>query len=185
MKTRPLPHTALPFGWGSQHIDAYANQKPTLDLRHFLNGSLTASCAFFGRSGHLKRRFTVDMMGHWTGNQGTLDEHFRYDDGEVGTRCWNLKFLDDANFTATAHDVPGKAQGTQRGNAATLRYRLQIARPQGPITVGMEDWFYLMEDGTLINRARMTKFGLKVGEIVASFTQRHSGTAPVRPNDSS
>jgi len=38
----------------------------------------------------------------------------------------------------------------------------------------MEDWFYLMDDGRLINRARMSKFGLKVGELFVSFSKATS-----------
>ena len=46
----------------------------------------------------------------------------------------------------------GEAKGSQRGNAAMMEYRLRIPRDGGEIVVAMEDWLYLQEDGTLINR---------------------------------
>lgn len=179
MKTRHIPGSGLLFEFGAQGVGDYAAGTPVLDLRRYLNGRLTASGVFFGLSGRVERRFTVDMVGRWSGNRGTLDERFRYDDGEIGDRCWNLMFSDDGTFIATAHDVEDVASGAQNGNAAAMRYRLRVPRAKGEIVVGMEDWFYLMADGTLINRARMSKFGLKVGELVVSFRQRDAKEGPV------
>ena len=181
MKTRHFPGSGLLFDLGSQSVDAYAAGTPVLDLRDYLNGPLIAAGVFFGLSGRVERRFTVDMVGHWSANKGTLDERFRYDNGETGDRRWNLTFADNGTFTATAHDVEGMATGAQNGNAAAMRYRLRVQTAGREIVVGMEDWFYLMDDGTLINRARMSKFGLKVGELLVSFRRRSDaarGEAP-------
>ena len=169
MKTRHFPGSGLLFVLGSQSVDDYAAGTPVLDLRDYLNGPLTAAGVFFGLSGRVERRFTADMVGRWSAKSGTLDESFRYDNGETGDRRWNLTFAADGTFTATAHDVEGTAAGAQSGNAAAMRYRLRVSTARREIVVGMEDWFYLMDDGTLINRARMSKFGLKVGELMASF----------------
>ena len=183
MKTKHIPGSGLLFDLGSQDINAYSAETPTLDLRDYLAGPLTGSGVFLGLSGRVERRFTIDMVGRWSGNHGKLDERFRYNDGETGDRLWKLAFSDDATFTATANDLDGEAAGIQRGNAAVLRYRLRVPRSRGEIVVGMEDWFYLMEDGALINRARMSKFGLKVGEIVATFRKRGTGETPAVSGD--
>ena len=184
MKTRPIPGSGLLFELGSQRVDDYADETPILDLREYLKGSLSASGVFFGLSGRAERRFTVEMRGSWSGNRGTLDERFHYGDGETGDRRWNLIFANDGTFSATAHDVEGRATGVQRGNAAAMRYRLRVRRATGEIVVGMEDWFYLMDDGTLINRARMSKFGLKVGELVVSFRKSGAGGVTAAPTAS-
>ena len=172
MKTRHFPGSGLLFEFGSQDVDEYAAETPTLDLRDYLSGPLTASGVFFGLSGQAERRFTVELAGHWEGNRGIVDERFHYENGETSDRRWNLSFADDGTFAATAGDVEGTAKGAQRGNTAAMRYRLWVPRAGSEIVVGMEDWFYLMEDGTLINRARMSKFGLKVGELLVSFRKR-------------
>ncbi len=172
MRTRHFPGSNLPFDFGSQSVSDYVAETPVLDFREFLNGRLSASGVFFGLSGRVERHFTLDMTGDWSGGRGTLDEKFRYNDGETGERRWSLTFTGEGAFTATAPDVEGEAVGAQCGNAAVMRYRLRIPRAKGEIIVGMEDWFYLMEDGTLINRARMSKFGFKVGELLASFRKR-------------
>ncbi len=169
MKMRQVPGSGLLFDLASQSVDAYARKTPLLDLRRYLDGPLTASGVFIGLSGHAQRRFTIEMNGSWTGNSGRLEERFRYDDGETGERCWELEFAGDGEFSATAHDVPGVAKGAQSGNVAAMRYRLRVPRKSGEVVVSMQDWLYLIDDGTLINRARMSKFGLKVGEIIACF----------------
>jgi len=157
-------------GCGGQSLDDYAAGTPRLDLREYLDGPLAASGIFFGRSGEAELRFTVDMVGEWEGSTGTLAEDFVYSDGRTEQRTWTLTFTDDRNFTATAHDVEGEAVGAQSGSAATMRYRLRLKREGGDeITVSMEDWFYLTDDGTLINRARMSKFGVTVGELIVTF----------------
>ncbi len=181
MKIRHFPGSGLLFDLGSQSVEAYAAEKPVLDLRSYLSGPLAAAGVFFGLSGRAQRRFVVDMIGRWNGNRGTLDERFRFADGEIGDRLWTMTFSDDGTFVATAPDVEGKAIGQQGGNAAAMRYRLRVHTARGEIVVGMEDWFYLMDDGTLINRARMSKFGLKVGELVVSFRKCSAGETSTAP----
>ena len=46
-------------GCASQNLDAYAGQRPELDLRRYFEGRLTAYGLFQDRSGQVVRRFTV------------------------------------------------------------------------------------------------------------------------------
>jgi hypothetical protein len=156
-------------GCGSQALEDYAGEAPRLDLRDYLSGPLAASGVFIGPGGGADLRFVVEMEGVWEGDVGTLTENFRYADGRTDQRVWTIRFADDQNFTATAPDVEGVAVGAQNGSAARMNYRLRLPEDAGGLTVSMEDWFYLMEDGTLINRAQMRKFGLPVGEVIVAF----------------
>jgi hypothetical protein len=38
--------------------------------------------------------------------------------------------------------------------------------------VDFDDWMYLVDDKVMINRAVMSKFGFKLGEVLLSFTKR-------------
>lgn len=156
-------------GCASQTLDDFNGATPTLDLRAYLDGPLAASGVFFDRSGRANIQFVVEMRGAWNGDEGTLTERFRYSDGRLDQRVWTIRFHDDRRFTATAHDVVGEAEGEQNGNAAVMRYRLRIPRESGEVVVSMEDWLYLQEDGSLINRTRMSKYGVTVGELVVAF----------------
>jgi hypothetical protein len=38
--------------------------------------------------------------------------------------------------------------------------------------VRFDDWMYLMTDKVMLNKATMSKFGVKLGEVTLSFTKR-------------
>ena len=181
MKIRHMFGSEMLFGLGAQGVEHYAATAPQLDLRTYFSGQLTASGVFFGLSGRVLRHFTMRMDGRWSGNEGAVEEKFHYDNGELGERRWQFAFSDAhadvQRFSVTAPDVKGVGEGAQRGNAAVMRYRLIVPRAKGEIVVGMEDWFYLTADGALVNRGRMTKFGLKVGEVFATFSKPAAGKA--------
>jgi hypothetical protein len=68
-------------GCGTVEPSRYADQKPTLDLQQYFNGTLDAQGMFQDRSGEVIKRFSVVMVGSWKGDVGTLDESFTYSDG--------------------------------------------------------------------------------------------------------
>jgi hypothetical protein len=110
------------------------------------------------------------MVGSWQGNVGTLKEDFVYSDGRKDQRTWTITFQDDRTFTATAHDVVGIAKGTQDGNAVNMSYVLDAKRASGEtIRLTMDDWLFLMDEKTLINRTSMKKYNITVGELVITF----------------
>ena len=66
----------------------YAGTEPRLDLFDYFAGETRAWGIFQGRSGELKRQFTVDITGTWNGQELVLDERFAYSDGERDRRVW-------------------------------------------------------------------------------------------------
>ena len=159
-------------GCGTQHIDKYANEKPVLDLQQYFNGVLDAYGVFTDRSGAVVKRFTVVMRCSWQGNEGVLDEDFLYSDGTKQKRVWRLKKLADGRYTGTADDVVGTAQGQARGNAFYWTYTLRLPVDGSVYDVTFDDWMYLMTDTVMLNKATMTKFGVRLGEVTLSFTKR-------------
>jgi len=88
-------------------VNQYANETPKLDLPVFLNGSIDAWGVFQKRSGEVARRFTVDIQATWKSpDEGTLDEHFVYSDGEKQRRVWTLKRQADGSWHGTG-TAPG------------------------------------------------------------------------------
>lgn len=162
--------TLMLSGCGGFTTEDYAEVKPKLDIRQYLNGPLTAKGILYDYSGKADLMFHVKMTGTWKGNDGTLQEHFTYSDGRTEERSWKIHFTDDQHFIATAGDLIGEAKGSQHGNTVNMRYRLNATRASGDtITLSMDDWMYLIDANTLINRTKMRKFGLTVGELVITF----------------
>lgn len=157
-------------GCSSNQTQDYADKTPVIDIRQYLNGPMEVQGMFQDRGGEVSRRFHVTMKGSWNGNQGELNEHFDYDDGEKDTRVWKVTFTDDHHFTATAHDCVGIAVGTQYGNAVNMKYTLRIPRKDSTVDVDMDDWIYLQMDGkTALDVVDMSKLGFNVGRLTMSF----------------
>ena len=112
------------------------------------------------------------MDCQWQGNQGVLDEAFSYSDGTTGRRIWRLTRHADGRITGTADDVVGEAEGHTAGNTFRWKYTLQLPVDDKVYEVQFDDWMVLIDERVMLNRATMTKFGLRLGEVTLSFTKR-------------
>ncbi len=150
----------------------YAAQKPALDLREYFNGQVDAWGIVQDRSGRVIKRMTVEMTCTWNGDTGTLDERFTYADGTRETRVWTIR-KDGNRYTGTAADVVGEAKGEAAGNALNWKYVLDARREGGgTIHLDMDDWMWLMDERTLLNKTSFSKFGIRFGEVTIFFRKR-------------
>ena len=158
-------------GCASIDIADYRAEKPVLDLAQYFNGTIDGWGMFQDRSGKVVRRFTVRIDAKWEGTTGTLDEHFEYADGEKQNRVWNL-VKEGNQYRGTAADVVGTAEGSTEGNALHWRYVLALPVDGKTWHMDMDDWMFLIDDKTMLNRTAMSKFGFRVGEVTLSFRKR-------------
>ena len=150
----------------------YAAEKPVLDLKSYFSGDLVAHGLFTDRSGKVARRFVVQLTGTWNGNNGTLDERFSYSDGKTERRVWRLTDEGNGRWTGRADDVVGVAEGRSAGNALNWRYTLALPVDGSVYEVQFDDWMYLMDERVMLNKAVMSKFGVRVGEVTLSFDKK-------------
>ncbi len=164
--------TGLLMGCASAPAPAdYAAEKPVLDLKTYFNGELLAHGLFTDRAGKVVRRFTVRMTGTWQGNQGTLDERFTYSDGKTERRVWRLTDEGGGRWLGRADDVVGVAEGRAAGNALNWRYTMALPVDGKVYEVQFDDWMYLVDERVMLNKAVMSKFGFRLGEVTLSFTK--------------
>ena len=147
----------------------YAAETPVLDLKTYFNGDLVAHGLFTDRSGKVVRRFVMQMTGTWNGNQGVLDERFTYSDGKTERRVWRLTDEGGGRWSGRADDVVGVAQGVAAGNTLNWRYTLSLPVDGKVYEVQFDDWMYLMDERVMLNKAVMSKFGVRLGEVTLSF----------------
>ena len=147
----------------------YAADKPALDLKTYFDGELVAHGLFTDRSGKVVRRFVVQLSGRWSGRQGTLDERFTYSDGKTERRVWRLTDEGGGRWSGRADDVVGTAVGVAAGNALNWRYTLALPVDCKVYEVQFDDWMYLMDERVMLNKAMMSKFGIRLGEVTLSF----------------
>lgn len=161
-------------GCAGPQVADYAGEKPVLDLRRYFNGTLDAYGVFTDRSGKVVRRFTVVMRCSWNGEQGVLDEDFTYADGTTQKRIWRLTHLGNGRYEGRADDVVGVAEGQVAGNAFRWGYTLALPVDGRVWNVQFDDWMYLLDDRVMLNKAVMSKFGIKLGEVTLSFYKQEA-----------
>ncbi len=166
---------AMIGGCGGAKVESYAGGKPEMRFDEFFNGPMTGHAIVQDRSGKIIRRFVVEMVGSWSGDTGTLEEHFVYSDGEVQDRVWNIRKNPDGTFTGTAADIVGEAKGRSAGNAIKWEYVMTLDVGGRKIDVSFDDWMFLMTEDLVLNRSYMKKFGVRVGEITISIQKNGAG----------
>lgn len=150
----------------SQSLSDYQGTTPEFDVKTFFNGPLQAKGIVLDRSGTVTRRFSVEMIGTWQQNQGTLAEWFVFDDGEKTERTWIINKLQDGRYTGTAGDIAGEAQGESAGFALHWDYELDLVMDDSTYRVTFDDWLYQIDQQVVINRSYIKKWGITVGEVI-------------------
>jgi hypothetical protein len=158
-------------GCAGPQLEDYAAQRPLFDLKSYFNGDVTAHGMVSDRGGKVLRRFVVTMRCDWVGDQGTLDERFVYDDGERQQRIWRVSKLADGRYVGKADDVVGEAQGAQAGAAFNWHYTLKLPVQGSVYEVKFDDWMYQIDQRTVLNKAVMSKLGVRLGEVTLSFSK--------------
>lgn len=162
-------------GCAGPGLEDYSDSKPELIPQEFFSGELSARGVVKDRSGEVIRTFDADISASWDDQGvGTLDEVFRFDDGQIQTRVWSLTPNADGSLHADAGDVVEPGTMRWQGNAINMKYLLRVAYgdDDSTIDVRMDDWMYLITPDTLINETTMTKWGFDVGEIVLVIQKR-------------
>ena len=71
--------------------------------------------------------------------------------------------------TATADDIIGEARGTVSGSTIKMEYKIVLPEDAGGHSLSVTDWLYLTENGVIMNKSEMRKFGIKVAELIATM----------------
>ena len=149
----------------------FKDQKPRLIIEEYLSGNVKAWGILQNRSGKVTRQFSADLNGNWDGKQLILDERFVWNDGEIQTRQWKINKIDNHNYEGTAGDVVGTAKGYSYGPAFKFEYVLLVPVKGREMKITFDDWIFMQDERVAINRATMTKFGIKVAELTVMFVK--------------
>lgn len=143
---------------------------PDLVLEEYFGGPVLAYGQFQDRFGTVRRRFEVDVVGDWDGQTLTLTEDFRYDDGTTEQRVWRLGKTGPTTWAGTAAGVIGEATGEVRGDTFNWRYTIDLPIGGGEtLRASFDDWIWQLDDTRLLNRAYISRFGVRLGEVIIFF----------------
>ena len=158
-------------GCGGMDIKKFEAATPQLVLEEYFAGKTRAWGIFEDRFGTLRRQFTVDIVGRWDGRTLVLDERFVYRDGERDRRVWTIEKVGPNRYQGRADDVIGVATGEAKGNALSWRYNMDLKVGDSTLRVHFDDWMFLQPDNVLINRARVSKWGVELGRVTLFFSK--------------
>ncbi len=153
----------------SMKPEDFKDQKPRLIIEEYLSGNVKAWGILQNRSGKVTRQFSADLDGKWDGEKLVLDEKFYWNDGEIQTRQWKITKIDEHNYEGIAGDVVGTAKGYSYGPAFKFEYVLLVPVKGREIKITFDDWIFMQDEKVAINRATMSKFGIKVAELTVFF----------------
>jgi hypothetical protein len=153
-------------------IDQYKDEKPSLVVENFFSGDLEAFGVVAERSGKVIKRFSCTMHGTWDGRTLVLQEDFVWSDGARQRRTWRLSRNEDGTYSGTADDVVGTAFGEVAGNTLHLVYDLSVPVDGSTKVLHVDDWLYLVTDSVLMNRSKLTKFGIDAAEVLLTIQKK-------------
>ena len=143
----------------------YQNAEPTLKLEEYFNGKIKAWGLVQDYKKRVRRRFDVSMQASWQEETGTLEEDYQYYDGKSEKRIWTIQKIAPNHYHGFAEGIIGKAVGNVAGNAVNFSYRMKLEIGGKIFHFNFDDWMFLMNDGILINRSYLKKFGFTVAEL--------------------
>ncbi len=149
--------------------EEFAQTSPEFLVEEYFQGRTLAWGLFQDRAGKPKRYFSVVIDGRQDGDEFVLHESFSFRDGEQSERIWRIRKLDEHTYEGRAGDVVGVAIGKRYGNALNWKYDLLLEAGNRQWKVHFNDWMFLHDGGVLVNRAGMSKFGIRLGEVLLFF----------------
>lgn len=174
---------AVPLsGCSSMNINDFAGKTPRLVLEDYFNGTAEGWGVMQDRFGQLQRQFRIHAQGEWDDQAGVLllTERYVFDDGQVDELHWRIRPLGDGRYDGTEPRLVGVAEGRQAGNAFHWVYQRQVPDQGSERTLNFDDWFWLQDDGVLIARASVGRFGIEFGTMSVFYRKTASGADDVQ-----
>ena len=153
------------------NINKYKNIKPKLILEEYFSGKIQAWGQFEDVFGIVRKKFTCEIISDWDKKTSTLtiNENFIYDDGVKENRVWTLIKVRNNYYEGTTDNVDGIARGITCGNTFNWKYKFELSLYGIKTKVDFDDYMYLQDSSVIINKAKMKKFGIKLGTVFLFF----------------
>ena len=167
-----LATTLVLAGCATPSVQQFTGTTPVFDPVSFFTGHVTSWGVLEDRSGYPTEVITTDCQGEAEGADGLHMVQHLVQGKEDKTRDWHMRRLSPTRFEATANDVIGTAQGESAGRVFHWTFVLALRPGDGLANVTLDQWMYLQDDGSMINRDTVRKLGVVVAGVTEHF--RHS-----------
>jgi Protein of unknown function (DUF3833) len=142
-----------------------------LVLEEYFQGRTKAQGTFTNRINGKVRAFTVALEGKWDGKILTLAEDFIFEDGEKDRKVWTFEKVDANTYIGRRDDVVGTADVNVKDGIVRLSYVADLKTGDSTTRLKFHDTLALQNNGIVLNRAVVSKFGIPIGKVDLSFTR--------------
>lgn len=154
-------------------VSEYKNETPEFIPHEFFTGCLYGSGGYFSRWGNLKRKFYLSVRGEVKGKELLLHEDLLYDNGDNSQRLYTIvRTEEEKKYRVTSDAMVGEGSIEASGNALNWNYVLKQEVKGKVWHLKFDDWMFLLEDGSVLNRAQVSKFGFDVGHVILHFEKK-------------
>lgn len=172
MRWLPLLLTILLASCGAPpSVRDFADTAPALDPVAFFTGNVR-SWGVMERSGAPTAVVTTDCVGEMAGDSLRMTQVLQIGDDKPVTRQWRMRRAGPGRYAAVANDMVGTAEGEASGRAFHWTWTLATSPGNRLRNVTMDQWWYLLDDGTMLNRTRIRKLGVTLAEVTEHFARR-------------
>lgn len=153
-------------------VASFAGDGPGFDPVRFFQGRIHSWGVLENRAGQPTEIVRTDGTGVPEGTDGVhFPQRVQTGADPATMRDWHMRRVGPGRYEATANDIIGTAQGGASGRAFHWTWTLAL-HPGNPLShVGMDQWWYLQDDGTMLNRTIITKLGVVVAEVTEHFVR--------------
>lgn len=154
-------------------VDGFRATAPTIDPIRFFTGHVVSWGVLENRSGQPTSVVTTDCVGEADGDALRMTQRLTIGQDAPVTRIWQMRRTGPGHYEATANDMVGTATGEASGRAFHWTWTLATSPGNSLKNVEMDQWWYLLDDGSMLNRTTVRKLGAILIEVSEHF-------APVR-----
>ncbi|MBC7801387.1 MAG: DUF3833 family protein [Gemmatimonadaceae bacterium] len=154
-------------------VAGFAGTTPAIDPVRFFTGHVRSWGVLEDRGGQPTQVVVTDCRGEADGDTLRMTQTLTIGSDAPVTRTWQMRRAGPGRFEATANDMVGTAVGEASGRVFHWTWTLATSPGNDLKNVTMDQWWYLLDDGTMLNRTTIRKAGIILAQVSEHF-------APVR-----
>ena len=155
---------ALPVG-------SFRDTAPVIDPIRFFTGHVRSWGVLENRAGQPTRIVQTECTGEAGDGALRMTQRLLVGEDAPVTRTWQMRRAGPGRYEATANDMVGSAVGEASGRAFHWTWTLATSPGNSLKNVDMDQWWYLLDDGSMLNRTTIRKLGVIVAEVSEHFAR--------------
>ena len=152
-------------------VASFRDTAPAIDPIGFFTGHVRSWGVLENRAGQPTRIVQTDCMGDVRDGTLHMTQRLLIGDDAPMTRTWQMRRAGPGRYEATANDMVGSAVGEAAGRAFHWTWTLATSPGSSLKNVDMDQWWYLLDDGSMLNRTTIRKLGVIVAEVSEHFAR--------------